>query len=451
MPSSIVRLISLVGLALGPSLAAAQDTTSTSTAPNSDELLILTGEGSYLLSQPATPTGPYTTYDRITLVGTNFPSGYSESGSLSGPVPTGTSDGDDYLVITGRETTTTFAGNMTSTSTSTEPQPTNTTPCNNYVEFCNRKYSNITNIACHNSPFVRPGNAGSNQALPVLAQLNDGVRFLQAQIRFPEGSNVPHFCHTTCDLLDAGVITDWLTTVEQWVEQHPYDVVTILLGNGNFSEAEAYVSYIEASGITKWTYKPTVFPMELEDWPTLAELIIRGNRVVMFMDYNANQEKYPWLLDQFSQMWETPFNPMDRDFPCDIQRPEGLKEEDARKRLYMHNHNLNVEYNLFGGSIRIPAVSLLNETNADSGYGSLGLSAKQCVADWDRPPNFLNVDYYNYGNYPGSVFEVAAQMNNVTYDRERAGCCGNDLNAASSRTGVPVAMLVAVAAALLVL
>lgn len=202
MPSSIVRLISLVGLALGPSLAAAQDTTSTSTAPNSDELLILTGEGSYLLSQPATPTGPYTTYDRITLVGTNFPSGYSESGSLSGPVPTGTSDGDDYLVITGRETTTTFAGNMTSTSTSTEPQPTNTTPCNNYVEFCNRKYSNITNIACHNSPFVRPGNAGSNQALPVLAQLNDGVRFLQAQIRFPEGSNVPHFCHTTCDLLD---------------------------------------------------------------------------------------------------------------------------------------------------------------------------------------------------------------------------------------------------------
>lgn len=40
---------------------------------------------------------------------------------------------------------------------------------------------------------------------------------------------------------------------------------------------------------------------------------------------------------------------------------------------------------------------------------------------WDRPPNFLLVDFYNYGNFNGSVFEVAAEMNNVTYDRE---CCG---------------------------
>ena len=31
------------------------------------------------------------------------------------------------------------------------------------------------------------------------------------------------------------------------------------------------------------------------------------------------------------------------------------------------------------------------------------------------------VDFYNYGNEPGSVFQVAAQMNNVTY---RGGCCG---------------------------
>ena len=38
---------------------------------------------------------------------------------------------------------------------------------------------------------------------------------------------------------------------------------------------------------------------------------------------------------------------------------------------------------------------------------------------WLRPPNFLLVDYYNVG--AGSVFEVAAQHNNVKYNRE---CCG---------------------------
>jgi len=44
--------------------------------------------------------------------------------------------------------------------------------------------------------------------------------------------------------------------------------------------------------------------------------------------------------------------------------------------------------------------------------------------DWEgRPPNFLLVDFYNRGN--GSVFEVAAKMNNVTYNRP---CCGQVLS-----------------------
>jgi len=42
-----------------------------------------------------------------------------------------------------------------------------------------------------------------------------------------------------------------------------------------------------------------------------------------------------------------------------------------------------------------------------------------CYNDWGRAPNFLNVDYYNVGS--GSVFDVAAMYNNVTYDKR---CCG---------------------------
>ena len=49
------------------------------------------------------------------------------------------------------------------------------------------------------------------------------------------------------------------------------------------------------------------------------------------------------------------------------------------------------------------------------------------TATWDAPPNFLLVDYYNYGDpKPGSVFEVAARWNNVTYNRP---CCGSEANA----------------------
>jgi len=46
---------------------------------------------------------------------------------------------------------------------------------------------------------------------------------------------------------------------------------------------------------------------------------------------------------------------------------------------------------------------------------------------WSRPPNFLLVDFYNEGPVPGSVFQVAARANNVTYNRE---CCGKGKSAA---------------------
>jgi hypothetical protein len=157
--------------------------------------------------------------------------------NATGSRSTVTSDGTETVTyLTGSVTAspTTISGNFSTTSTeSATPSVTNTQPCNNYPEFCQRKYSNITEIACHNSPFITQNNLAANQQFDVTSQLNDGVRFLQAQIQWPKNGNEPHFCHTACEILDAGPITDWLTQVKDWVAAHPYDVVTILLGNGN--------------------------------------------------------------------------------------------------------------------------------------------------------------------------------------------------------------------------
>jgi hypothetical protein len=287
-------------------------------------------------------------------------------------------------------------------------------------------------VAAHNSPFVRAGSAAANQQFDVKAQLDDGVRFLQAQIQFSANDTVPHFCHTSCDILDAGPITDWLTQVREWIEDsnNRYEVVTILLGNGNYSQPDKYAPYIEQTGLTNYVYTPPVVPMNLTDWPTLGEMIISNKRVVMFLDYNANQTAYPWLQDEFSQLWETPFDPVDQTFPCTVQRPPDLPTDQAKARMYMANHNLNVEISVLGSSLLVPAVSVLNQTNNVTGSGSLGVAAENCRTEWGRPPNFLNVDYYNYGGYPGSVFEVAAKMNNVTYNR---ACCGMPASASGRR------------------
>jgi len=66
-----------------------------------------------------------------------------------------------------------------------------------------------------------------------------------------------------------------------------------------------------------------------------------------------------------------------------------------------------------------------------------------CTATWNVPPNFLLVDYYNYGDpKPGSVFEVAARWNNVTYNRP---CCGSEANAGFVSRASPIGVYAVIA------
>ena len=80
--------------------------------------------------------------------------------------------------------------------------------------------------------------------------------------------------------------------------------------------------------------------------------------------------------------------------------------------------------------------------------GMMGLMAQNCQADYKgKPPTWLLVDYYNTDH--GSVFEVAARLNNVTWDGD---CCGTTTSIASPlrpSTAIMVGALVAGAAGLL--
>ncbi|KAH7093006.1 PLC-like phosphodiesterase [Paraphoma chrysanthemicola] len=316
------------------------------------------------------------------------------------------------------------ASSKTATEASTasvSAVPTNTRPCNGYVEFCNRRFSNISMVVAHNSPFVRPHNAASNQVYPVLDQLNNGIRGLQFETHKPNESSAIRLCHTSCDLLD--------------LESHPYEVIAIMMGNNNDQKtripASDYVIPFQEAGLIRYLWTPPAPTLNLTEWPTLAEMILKNERVVVMLDYGTNQTEVPWLLDEFDYQWETPFSPTDPAFPCTQQRPPNQPEEVSRNRMYMLNHNLNIQVSLLGQSILIPAYSLLDEVNAVSGNGSLGLNVQHCEQMWNRPPNWLLVDYYNFGNFNGSVFEVAAVANNVTY--KRGSCCGSETSSKATR------------------
>lgn len=212
---------------------------------------------------------------------------------------------------------------------------------------------------------------------------------MQFQVHLQNGTLL--LCHTYCELLDVGTLQSYLTTVTQWLDQHPYEVITILMGNFDFVEVGNFTRPLINSGITRYAYQPPKIPMALDDWPVLSELILTQKRVIIFMDYNANQTQVPFILDEFSQMWETPFSPTNSSFPCTQQRPPNLPRDRAENMLYMANHNLNLEVMLAGQDILIPNIAVLNETNAVTGYRSLGLMADNCMGEFsDSLPRWQN-------------------------------------------------------------
>jgi hypothetical protein len=234
--------------------------------------------------------------------------------------------------------------------------------------------------------------------------------------------------------LNAGTYESLLTTVRLWLDANPYDVVTLLIVNSDYVSPTLYEPAFTASGMLKYVYRPPKIPMALNDWPTLSELILANTRAIVFMDYQANQTAVPYILDEFSQMAESPFSPTDPAFPCDMQRPPGITRNQTQNRLYLANHNLNVAISLGGSDILIPNFSDLSDVNSVNGTSGLGTMAQRCKTMYaGRSPNFLLVDYYDVGNYTvgsngdvrnGSVFEVAAMMNGVEYNRP---CCGLEL------------------------
>jgi hypothetical protein len=268
---------------------------------------------------------------------------------------------------------------------------------------------------------------------------------VQFETQKPNASSAIRLCHTSCDLLDVGTLESYLSTVKGWLDTHPYEVIAIIMGNNNGQDtripATDYIQPFQDAGITEYLWTPSSSTLNLTQWPTLAEMILTRKRVVVMLDYGTNQKEVPWLLSEFDYMWETPFSPTNPSFPCTQQRPPNQPEDVSRNRMYMANHNLNVEITLGGMSgILIPAYGLLSEVNAVSGNGSLGLNVQDCETMWNRPPNWLLVDYYNQGNFNGSVFQVAATANGVTY--KRGSCCGSAaISGASSVFPSPFSLL----------
>lgn len=300
--------------------------------------------------------------------------------------------------------------------------------CNGHPALCDRPWSNITHIGAHDSAFVGI-MPFENQNVDVTTQLDAGIRFLQLQTHRNHFGQLA-LCHTHCIMEDAGLLSAYLSTVGEWLDSHPHEVVTLLLTNNDRLNMSTYDAAYTAAGMQKHVFHPsnvTSFWISPTSWPTLGELIGNGTRLISFMDYGADPAHVPYILPEFSFFWETPFDVTSwSDFDsCDINRPDALlksykattsadpsspafktAQQQRQQFMYIVNHFLDTK--LWGG-IMVPDRKDVAKTNAMRGEGSVGAQVQLCSDTWGERPWGVLVDYFE----KGQVVKLQNQLNGV--------------------------------------
>ncbi|KAI7870559.1 PLC-like phosphodiesterase [Spinellus fusiger] len=274
--------------------------------------------------------------------------------------------------------------------------------CNGDVSLCSRSYSNVTYLVTHDS-YAVGSNIAATQTLSITDQLNQGVRGLKFSAVAPSSDPAAiHLCHTLCNLLDAGPASKTLDTVAQWLQENPDQVITIMWNNLYDMKATHLAMAYTTSKIAPYIYE---HPKD-QPWPTLGEMIASGKRVVNFIDSQADEEAVPWLMDQFSFVFETPYDNRNPDtFKCVIDRPTSLKVPDGR--MYLINHFLYGNLRLGAMEVQIPQRDQAAMINSES----LRNQTMECIQVFDKIPNFIEVDFYEQG-YP---LEIVAQLNQIDW------------------------------------
>jgi hypothetical protein len=160
--------------------------------------------------------------------------------------------------------------------------------CNGNDALCGRKYSEVTMVGSHNSAFVGflPQH---NQYKSITEQLNMGVRFLQAQTQKKDG--IIEMCHTYCWELDEGPLTQYLAELSDWMDDHPRDIVTLLLTNIDAMPVAQFADAFRSTSLEKYVFRPDGH-ISLEQWPTLQQLIDAGTRLIVFMGMTGSSRLF---------------------------------------------------------------------------------------------------------------------------------------------------------------
>ncbi len=273
--------------------------------------------------------------------------------------------------------------------------------CNGSPLLCERAFDQVAYATTHNAFATVEGRyfPASNQTFGMPRQLADGVRALMLDAWYFDADRDGRLdgvflCHT---LPFCGVprrrLADGLAEVRAFLEAHRGEVVTLLFES--YVAAADVAAAFEEAGLLE-----LVHVHDDGGWPTLAEMIERGERLVVLTDDRlsaADRARYPW----YHYLWdvlafETPFELAPEEFPDPGFTCEDLRGDPAND-LFILNHFL---------TRTVGHPSLAELVNFDPFFAE---RARECEAFHGRIPNFVTVDFYEIGD----VFDVVDALNGL--------------------------------------
>jgi len=268
--------------------------------------------------------------------------------------------------------------------------PSDTFGCNGYAILCTRSYDDVTYPATHNShanPVSGFNNLAENQLASITTQLERGVRYINMDL-YQYGDDV-WVCHGDWDFpihpcLQSGGerAVNQLDEISSFMDANPGVVVTLAFEN--YVNATVVLGEFDASDLTRFLFS------KQEEWPTLGEMVTSGKRLVVLAD-DENQG-FTWWHDEHDETRMTGYSYQDEDeFNCDNDRGNG-----SASMLQIAHYITN---------------PLSSEAQAQvvNQFGSMWQHAQMCIDQHGMNPNFILVDYADYGD----AVLIAAVLNGV--------------------------------------
>jgi hypothetical protein len=206
-----------------------------------------------------------------------------------------------------------------------------------------------------------------------------------------EGPRDIYMCHGFCEVGARLLRTD-LVEMRDYLVSHPNQVIAVINQNEGVGPKE-FAKVVDESGLGDLVYRGSV-----RKWPTLAEMIRSGERVLVMAE-NPPFDRVPWYREAYAIAEETPYS-FSR--PAQLIDPPLLPASCRENRgpagapLFLVNHWIDTS----------PAPRPSNAAKVNA-RGPLLRRARECERLRDHRVGMLAVDFWETGD----VLGVAEQLN----------------------------------------